>query len=51
VLRHGSRGGEEDESAHRMQHVYTAGGCLGIYLMLLTTPMPLQNFEAMRQMP
>jgi hypothetical protein len=26
MLGHGSRGGEEDESAHRMQHVSTAEG-------------------------
>jgi hypothetical protein len=26
MLGHGSRRGEEDESAHRMQHVYTAEG-------------------------
>jgi hypothetical protein len=28
MLGHRSRGGEKDESAHGMQHVSTAGGCL-----------------------
>lgn len=53
MLGHGSRGGEEDESAHRMQHVYTARGCVDgvitVRLMIATPSNASQNFQAMRQ--